>query len=97
MVTMCKMLGEYRMHSEQNGEGKFSSPCVVSNCLSNNLVMVLSVQVIKKKKKEVMCGGSKPNTKFKNVASWSGTDISYFRETGHCSTHLTYMRETVKL
>jgi len=44
-----------------------------------------------------MCGGSKPNTKFKNVASWSGTDISYFRETGHCSTHLTYMRETVKL
>jgi len=44
-----------------------------------------------------MFRGSKPNTKFKSVASWSGTDISYFRETEHCSTHLTYMRETVEL
>jgi len=48
------------MHSEQSGEGKFSSPCEVSNCLSNNLVMALSVQVIKKKR-EVMCHGNKPN------------------------------------
>jgi len=60
VVTMCKMLGEYQMHSEQSGEGKFSSPCEVSNCLSNNLVMALSVQVIKKKR-EVMCHGNKPN------------------------------------
>jgi hypothetical protein len=49
VVTMCKMLGEYQMHSEQSGEEKFSSPCEVSNCLSSNLVMALSVQVIKKK------------------------------------------------
>ena len=53
VVTMCKMLGEYQMHSEESGEGKFSSPCAVSNCLSNNLVMVLSVQVIKKKEGNV--------------------------------------------
>jgi len=44
---MCEMLSEYQMHSEQSGEGKFSSPCAVSNCLPNNLVMVLSVQAIK--------------------------------------------------
>jgi len=49
VVTMCKMLGENQMHSEQSGEGKFSSPCEVSNCLSSNLVMALSVQVIKKR------------------------------------------------
>lgn len=59
MVTMCKMLREYQMHSEQSGEGKFSSPCEVSNCLSSNFMMALSVQVIKRR--EVMCHGNKPN------------------------------------